>query len=108
MLTTEPCPPLFGEPSLTPQPAESSLQASCAPVGLPLRTYSTVSKAVAPQVVSLAVPLVVGVQVSTRSGALPVWVAHVPLAALAPLVVPLTVPPRGGTTSAELGLKVAV
>ena len=41
----------------------SSLQASCVPAQLPLRTYTTVSKVVpAPQVATLAVPDAAGVQ----------------------------------------------
>jgi hypothetical protein len=55
-----------------------------------------VSNDVAPQVATIAVPDVAGVHWYTRSGEAPVT-AQVPANALVPLVVPVNVPPSGGT-----------
>ncbi len=83
--------------SPVPQPVESSLHATCVPVHVPERTESTVSNVVAaPHVWIVAAPETVGVQRNTCSGALAVAAAQLALSALAPLVVPVNVPPAAG------------
>ena len=76
----------------------SSLQPIEGPAQLPLSTESTVSNVVAaPQVWIVAVPDLAGVHWKTCSGAVLV-AATQPLNALAPVVVPVKVPPAAGRT----------
>ncbi len=94
------------------QLAVSSLHAIWGPLlQFPWRRYRTVSYAVAApsQVWIVATPDVAGVHRNTRSGA-PALLAQVPASVLAPLVVPLKVPPAAGMSVAfwQTGSGVAV
>jgi hypothetical protein len=96
-VTREPCP----EKPLIAHPVVSLLQARSGPVQSGRRTDNTVSKVVSVllHVSIVAVPERTGIQRYTRSGAL-LALAHPAPSVLAPLVVPVTVPPVDGMSCA--------